>query len=170
MVVAFYLPQFYLSYIQYEVVKIMLWYVHTNIIARNAPKLIAFYKNVFACKSIGETRDLCGEWLDHLTGLANAHIVGEHLCLPGYGDDHPTLEIFSYDKMLVPFKPAINRCGYAHLAFKVDDVKDTLIHLLQEGGSQIGEVVCTQYADGRNAEFVYATDCEGNIIELQSWT
>jgi len=71
-------------------------YVHTNIIAKDSTKLINFYKTVFKCKSIGQTRDLKGEWLDKMTGISNAHIVGEHLCLPGYGEDKPTLEIFSY--------------------------------------------------------------------------
>ena len=146
----------------------MFRYVHTNIIAKDFRKLIAFYKDVFQCKSIGETRDLRGEWLDKLTGIQNAHIVGEHLCLPGYEDDHPTLEIFSYDSMETA-TVAINKCGIAHLAFEVDDVEKTLQLLLQKGGKQIGEVVKAEYEDGRKATFVYATDCEGNIVELQSW-
>lgn len=147
----------------------MLRYVHTNIIAKDSQRLISFYKKVFNCKSIGETRDLRGEWLDKLTGVPNAHIVGEHLCLPGYGEDHPTLEIFSYDEM-IPFGGSqINRCGLAHLAFEVDDVEETLGLILKEGGTQIGEVVKADYEDGRKAVFVYAADCEGNIIELQNW-
>lgn len=147
----------------------MLRYVHTNIIAKDFQKLVDFYKEVFQCKSIGETRDLRGEWLDKLTGIQNAHIVGEHLCLPGYGIDHPTLEIFSYDSTEDSII-AVNKCGIAHIAFEVDDVEKTLQLLLQRGGKQIGEVVSTEYEDGRKAVFVYATDCEGNIIELQSWT
>ena len=147
----------------------MFRYAHTNLIAKDSAKLIAFYKDVFQCKSIGETRNLRGEWLDRLTGIQNAHIVGEHLCLPGYEEDHPTLEIFSYDSMESP-NIAINKCGLAHLAFEVDDVEKTLQLLLQEGGTQIGEVVKAEYEDGRKATFVYAADCEGNIIELQSWT
>lgn len=146
----------------------MFRYAHTNIIARDAQKLINFYKEVFHCKSIGETRDLRGEWLDNLTGISNAHIIGEHLCLPGYENDHPTLEIFSYDTMEKSCN-ILNKCGIAHLAFEVDDVKQTLQLLLQKGGSQIGELVRTEYEDGRTAVFVYATDCEGNIVELQSW-
>ncbi len=146
----------------------MFRYVHTNIIARDPEKLIRFYKTVFRCESIGETRDLRGEWLDRLTGLENAHIVGEHLRLPGYEGDHPTLEIFSYDAGL-PSVPAINRQGLAHLAFEVEDVEDTLALLLQNGGSQLGELVRTEYEDGRKAVFAYAADCEGNLVELQSW-
>ncbi|MDE7251608.1 MAG: VOC family protein [Acetatifactor sp.] len=146
----------------------MFRYVHTNIIARDFQKLVDFYKDVFQCKSIGETRDLRGQWLDQLTGIPNAHIMGEHLCLPGYGEDHPTLEIFSYDRM-TESEHSVNTCGIAHLAFEVDDVEATLQRLLEKGGKQIGEVVKAEYEDGRNAVFVYAADCEGNIIELQSW-
>ena len=146
----------------------MIRYVHTNIIARNPARLIEFYKTVFGCESIGETRDLRGEWLDRLTGLQDAHITGEHLLLPGYGKDHPTLEIFAYDAVL-PAGPAINRCGLAHLAFEVEDVEETLALVLRNGGSQLGELVRTEYADGQKAVFVYAADCEGNLVELQSW-
>ena len=148
----------------------MAGYVHTNIIARNAQRLIRFYKDILGCRSIGETRDLSGEWLDRLTGLNNAHIVGEHLCLPGYGDTHPTLEIFSYDREPASVPPQINRPGLAHLAFEVDDVQETLKKVLEAGGGQIGELVTAEYADGKRGTFVYATDPEGNIVELQSWS
>jgi len=143
-------------------------FAHVNIIAKDSAKLIAFYKSVFQCKSIGETRDLRGVWLDKMTGVPNAHIVGEHLCLPGHGADRLTLEIFSYDNM-EPGNHRINQCGIAHLAFEVDDVEQVLAEVLAAGGGQLGDVVKTEYADGRKAVFVYATDPEGNIIELQSW-
>lgn len=111
----------------------MFRYVHTNIIARDVTKLIAFYKNVLHCKSIDETRDLRGDWLDNMTGLSDAHITGEHLLLPGYDTNHPTLEIFSYDELKEMVMPEINRPGIAHLAFEVDDVKKTLQDVLDNG-------------------------------------
>lgn len=148
----------------------MFRYAHTNIIAKDSGKLIQFYKEVFHCRSIGETRDISGEWLDKMTGVKNAHIVGEHLCLPGYDEKHPTLEIFSYDKMLEKEKPVVNQCGLAHIAFEVDDVEETLNSVRKAGGGQVGELVKTEYSDGRKAVFVYAADIEGNIIELQSWS
>jgi len=147
----------------------MFRYVHTNIIARDSRNLIKFYKDTLNCRSIGETRDLKGEWLDKLTGIQKAHIVGEHLCMPGYDQDHPTLEIFSYDEMIEDEPGQINKCGIAHLAFEVDDVEETLKKILHAGGGQIGEVVKAEYDDGKKAMFVYATDIEGNILELQSW-
>ena len=145
-------------------------YVHTNIIAKDAERLIDFYKKVFGCRSIGEKRDLKGEWLDKVTGLKNAHIIGEHLVLPGYDEDHPTLEIFSYDQMEGDLTHKINQYGIAHLAFEVNSVSDALDKLLQNGGSMVGEIVNADYPNGRKATFVYAADIEGNIIELQSWS
>ena len=147
----------------------MFRYVHTDIIARNPDKLIQFYKDALHCKSIGETRDLRGEWLDGMTGIKNAHIKGEHLLLPGWGDDHPTLEIFSYDEMAQALPARVDRPGFAHIAFEVDDVKETLAAVKQAGGGQYGELVSADYPDGVRAVFVYAKDPEGNIIELQSW-
>ena len=147
----------------------MFRYVHTNIIAKNASKEIDFYKTVFHCKSINETRDLRGEWLDRLTGLNEAHITGEHLLLPGYGKDHPTLEIFSYDTLKETTFAEINRPGIAHIAFEVDDVEVILKEIISAGGSSVGELVTAPYPDGLEAVFVYAKDPEGNIIELQSW-
>ena len=145
-------------------------YAHTNIIAKDCAALIDFYKNVLGCKSIGEKRDLKGEWVDRLTGVENAHIVGEHLCLPGYGKDHPTLEIFSYSDALEAGDKKINRCGFGHIAFEVEDVEKTLEKLLEAGGSQIGELIRTEYPGGKKAALVYAADIEGNIVELQSWS
>jgi predicted enzyme related to lactoylglutathione lyase len=147
----------------------MFRYVHTNIIARDAGKLTDFYKTVFHLKSINEKRDLSGEWLDKLTGLNKAHIVGEHLLLPGYGEDHPTLEIFSYDLMKETVPAEINRPGFAHIAFEVDDVEAVLSKITEAGGSAVGEMVSAKYPNQMEALFVYARDPEGNIIELQSW-
>ncbi len=148
----------------------MLRYVHTNIIAKDAKRLITFYKDVFDCKSTGETRDISGEWLDKVTGVKNAHIKGEHISLPGYGENGPTLEIFSYDDMIEAGISHTNQIGIAHLAFQTDDVYSKLKDVLAAGGSQYGELVETIYQDGRKAVFVYVTDPEGNIIEIQSWS
>ena len=52
----------------------------------------------------------------------------------------------------------------------MEDVEKILQLLLENGGSQIGDVVKTEYEDGRKAVFVYAADPEGNIVELQSWS
>ena len=147
----------------------MMKYSHTNLIAKDVPLLVSFYQNVFSCASIGETRDLSGSWVDQLTGIPSAHIFGEHLALPGFGEGGPTLEIFGYDSVIPHSAPSINACGFAHIAFAVDDVKQTLQDVLANGGGQVGALVEKRYDDGRTITVVYATDPEGNILELQSW-
>jgi len=143
-------------------------YVHTNIIAHDWKKLSRFYQNVFHCVPVPPERDLSGQWLEVLTGIKNARIRGEHLLLPGYGENGPTLEIFSYDKMTDNEK-AINNLGFSHIAFAVDDVQATTKLVKENGGSSVGELVLQKYPNGKTGTFVYCKDVEGNIIELQKW-
>ena len=49
-------------------------------------------------------------------------------------------------------------------------MEETLKRVLENGGGQIGELVTAEYPGGKRAVFVYASDCEGNILELQSWS
>lgn len=143
-------------------------YTHTNIIAKDWRAVSLFYQKVFGCVPVPPQRDLHGEWLEKLTGIAGVQITGEHLRLPGYGEEGPTLEIFSYNNSIACPKQ-LNRHGLAHIAFEVADVRGRLALLLEEGGSLIGEVVSKQYLGLGTGTFAYARDIEGNIIELQSW-
>jgi glyoxylase I family protein len=146
----------------------MFRYAHTNIIAKDAQRLIRFYKDVFQCRSIGETRDLRTPWLAGLSGVPEAHIIGEHLLLPGHGERGPTLEIFQYDTVIDSGEPIINASGLAHLAFEVEDVEATLQAVLSAGGGQLGKLIKANYP-GKIGTMVYARDPEGNIIEIQNW-
>ena len=115
-------------------------------------------------------RDLAGDWLAQATGLQRPHLTGQHLRLPGFGGHGPTLEIFQYDEMLErPIPPAANRLGLGHLAFEVEQVKETLQALLAHGGHELGQVVKQEIAGVGVITFTYATDPEGNILEIQSW-
>lgn len=143
-------------------------YAHTNLIARNWRSLSQFYQKVFECKPVPPERDLKGEWLERLTGMSDVHIVGEHLRLPGYDDEGPTLEIFSYDTS-ASGESKLNRHGFSHIAFEVERVADTVKLLLDEGGELVGEIVSKEYDTLGIGTFAYAKDIEGNIIEMQSW-
>jgi len=93
-----------------------------------------------------------------------------HLRLPGLGPDGPTLEIYSFDELVEASAAVVNRTGWGHIAFAVDDVGDARTEVLEAGGSDVGEVVTLQTADGRRVTWCYLTDPEGNILELQSWS
>ncbi|HSP34956.1 MAG TPA: VOC family protein [Thermoanaerobaculia bacterium] len=143
---------------------------HVNLIARDWRRLSRFYQDVFGCTPVPPDRDYRGDDVDRATALRDAHITGEHLRLPGFGDNGPTLEIYSYDEFAPAVERAINRPGFGHLAFAVDDVTSALGEFRAEGGTTLGEVVTLTTKAGTKVTFVYARDPEGNIIELQSWS
>ena len=65
---------------------------------------------------------------------------------------------------------AVNRLGFGHIAFVVDDVPSAREAVLAAGGRPVGEVVTLTTAAGSKVTWVYVTDPEGNVIELQSWS
>ena len=144
-------------------------YVHTNIIAKDWKKLAHFYVDVFGCKVKPPERDLSGDWLDNATALTNAHLQGIHLILPGYGENGPTLEIFSYEKMDERVPMMANHSGFTHIAFEVNDVESTFTKVLKNGGEKLGEIIEKEIKNVGVIKFTYLRDPEGNIIEIQSW-
>jgi predicted enzyme related to lactoylglutathione lyase len=145
-------------------------YVHTNLIARDWKRLVRFYTEVFGCEPKGPERDMCGAWLERVNAVPNAHLCGVHLRLPGYGEDGPTLEIFSYDQLIEHELPRANECGFAHIAFAVDDVDQALQAVIAASGGAVGEIATTKVEGVGLLRVVYARDPEGNIVELQKWS
>lgn len=146
----------------------MIRYAHTNLIARDWRTLADFYMRLFGCEPVPPARDLSGEVMERGTGLPGAHLRGVHLRLPGHGEGGPTLEIYTYTELADGQPLAVNRPGYGHLAFGVDDVEAMRGRVLAEGGRAVGEVVTTSVATGAQVTWCYVTDPEGNIVELNS--
>lgn len=144
-------------------------YRHTSIVAADWRALAAFYERVFGCTPLAPQRDLSGAWLERGTGVAGAHLGGIHLRLPGHGDDGPTLEVFGYERTQSRPAVAANREGLAHIAFLVDDVGETAGRVVAAGGALLGEVSSAEVPGAGGLTFVYATDPEGNVVELQPW-
>jgi len=144
-------------------------YKHTNIVARDWRKLAEFYERIFGCEPVPPERAAVGEWVERCTGVPGAEVRGVHLRLPGYGGDGPTLEIFQYNKVETPIETAINRPGLAHLAFEVEDVQAAADRVFAAGGGRVGELVTVEIPGAGAITFIYVTDPEGNIIELQKW-
>jgi predicted enzyme related to lactoylglutathione lyase len=144
-------------------------YVHTNLIANDWRSLADFYQQVFACVPVPPERDFQGPDLEAGTGIPGAHLRGAHLRLPGYGDTGPTLEIFNYNMLAERPATAVNRPGYGHIAFSVDNVATARQAVLNAGGGSLGEVVTLTVKGGAQVTWCYVSDPEGNVIELQAW-
>jgi catechol 2,3-dioxygenase-like lactoylglutathione lyase family enzyme len=143
-------------------------YKHTNIISRDWQALARFYEDVFGCVREPPERRLSGAWLEGGTGVADAKLEGAHLRLPGFGQGGPTLEIFQYARNEPGPGPRANREGLGHIAFEVDDVRTALAKVIRCGGGSVGEVSSCEVEGVGLLTFVYATDPDGNIVELQS--
>lgn len=144
-------------------------YGHTNLIARDWRRLAQFYIDLFGCEVVPPERDFAGEKLESMTGLPGAHLRGVHLRLPGYGENGPTLELFNYSELAEKPTRAVNRPGYGHIAFAVDDVPVARDAVLAAGGHALGKVEVLVTSTGGRVTCSYVTDPEDNIIELQSW-
>lgn len=145
-------------------------YAHTNIVTKDWKRLAYFYEQVFGCVPILPQRTQKGDWLDRGTGVANAHLQGMHLRLPGFGEQGPTLEIFQYADVIDIEKPLPNKKGFGHIAFQVDDVMKVLSIALEHGAEKVGEVSRQQVPGVGLLTFIYIADPDGNIIELQNWS
>jgi len=144
-------------------------YAHTNIIAVDWRRLASFYTEVFQCRPVPPQRNQSGQWLEKGTGVEQAALEGMHLRLPGYGEQGPTLEIYSYSNTLPSERSLPNRKGLGHLAFEVDDLEGCLEKALALGAGKHGEISETTVEGVGRISFIYIADPEGNIIELQHW-
>ena len=144
-------------------------YAHINIIAKDWQLLCEFYQEIFECVPVSTERNHHGESVDKLTGISKVRVKGRHLRVPGYGEHAPTIEIFSFSQAGQDSPKLLNRPGFSHMAFEVDDLDQRREKIKAFGGSDYGEKVTLDISGAGKLTLIYMTDPEGNIIELQKW-
>ena len=144
-------------------------FVHVNLIAADWKRLSQFYQDVFGCVPVPPIREFAGKDLEAGTGIKGAQLQGVHLRLPGHDEPGPILEIFTYNPQEQAVGTAVNRPGFAHIAFEVENVPVAREQVIGGGGGSVGDIVTLEIATGAKVTWCYLTDPEGNIVELQSW-
>ena len=144
-------------------------FAHTNIAAKDWRVLTEFYISVFNCSIKPPERNLSGQWLNNATGLTNAKLSGVHLLLPGYDDNGPILEIFTYEDTHETTPIMANFVGFTHIAFEVNDVEQIFNLAMSNGGKVLGRITEKVVENIGVLKFVYFRDPEDNIVEIQSW-
>ena len=144
-------------------------YIHTNLTVTDIEKISSFYQNVFDCVPVRDIYDISGQWVEDITSVKDAATRYVHLTLPGFGENGPELELIQYKNNIQHPEKVSNCSGYGHLAFSVENVQATLEKVIAAGGGTIGKVVTTDVPNRGRLTEVYATDPEGNIIELQHY-
>jgi catechol 2,3-dioxygenase-like lactoylglutathione lyase family enzyme len=144
-------------------------YLHTNLTVRNIERMQEFYVAVFGCVPVRDIRQLTGKWIERITAVKEGEIKYVHLRFPGHGNTGPELELIQYLAPTKKFDITPDTYGFGHLSFGVKDVHGALNAVIKAGGGSIGEVVTVEVPNRGLLTEVYATDPEGNIIELQSY-
>jgi len=144
-------------------------YLHTNLTVKDIDKMQQFYVNVFGCVPVRGIQHLTGHWIERITAVKSGEIKYVHLRFPGHGDQGPELELIQYLNQTKQYDITPDTYGFGHLSFSVSDVHLALNIVVEAGGGSVGEVVTVEVPNRGLLTEVYATDPEGNIIELQSY-
>jgi len=144
-------------------------YLHTNLTVKDIERMKAFYVDVFSCVPLRKIDHLTGKWIEDITSVANGEIKYVHLRFPGHGNNGPELELVQYLNPTKKFDITPDTYGFCHLSFGVDDVHEALDVIIAAGGGSVGKVVTVNVPNRGRLTEVYATDPEGNIIELQCY-
>jgi len=128
-----------------------------------------FYFHVFGCIPVREIQQLSGEWIEGITSVKDGEIKYVHLRFPGHGNNGPELELIEYINPTNEYEITPDTFGFGHISFGVENVHEALSEVIKAGGGSIGDVVTVKVPNRGLLTEVYATDPEGNIIELQSY-
>jgi catechol 2,3-dioxygenase-like lactoylglutathione lyase family enzyme len=142
---------------------------HSCIVVSDIEMMADFYSDVFQFERVSGLRRMSEPWLEKGTGLKGAAFEAIHLRLLSEGEDGPTLELITMKEPQPQAEPVMDRTGFMHLAFRIDDIEGTLQKVRAGGGSAIGEVAVAVIENVGSADFVFAKDPEGNILEIIKW-
>jgi catechol 2,3-dioxygenase-like lactoylglutathione lyase family enzyme len=142
---------------------------HVNIVVSDMPRMLAFYRDVLGF-TVTKQVTISGDWIGKTVGLTNVSAEVVYLDLPS-GPRIELLRFLSPDAIRVPGVDRPNAVGLRHMAFKVDDVDETMNKLRAAGveffsGVQTVPDSQVTYAGGVRKRLVYFRDPEGNILEL----
>lgn len=142
-------------------------YLHTNLIVRDLDRQVAFYRDVLGFTLVAPEKTYGGESVSRMTGVKDASLRVVFLRFPGCGEDGPQLEVICYNHQVEGQPGVANRGGFRHIALAVDSTEEAYAAVIAAGGGGVGDLVSHKSRDGRVSANVYATDPEGNIIELK---
>jgi catechol 2,3-dioxygenase-like lactoylglutathione lyase family enzyme len=141
-------------------------YLHTNLTVRDFDGMLRFYREVFGCEPVRDPQTIDAQWVERITGIAGARLTYVHLRFPG---SEVELEINAYDNPMRSHAVGADQLGFGHVSFAVDDVQAALDAVRAAGGGALGDPVTAEVPGRGTLTEVYATDPEGNIIELQHY-
>lgn len=141
---------------------------HVNIVVDDLDKMAAFYCDVMGLRPAKRV-SISGSWIETVTGLASAEADVALL----EAESGAGVELIHYRQPEGPrpdFREAPHALGIRHIAFRVDDIEQTVDRLKSAGVEFVSDIqqVPTDQVDfiGKQKRIVYCHDPEGNLLEL----
>ena len=132
-------------------------FIHVNIICPDWEKLCGFYREAFDCVNVGSQKDHQGGYKEQVIGVPNVHVVGQHVLLPGFAKDYPTLEIFTYSVPGRDFACAEDALGINCIGFACAD-REAVAEVVKAAGGTINE---------KGEDYILAGDMQNGRIILR---
>jgi catechol 2,3-dioxygenase-like lactoylglutathione lyase family enzyme len=131
---------------------------HVGVTVGDMDRAVAFYQDVFG-GSVALAFDLPGDRVRAMLGITDPDATGRVVWvrLPG-----TALELFAFEPKHAAEKVVWNRPGCTHFALEVEGLAAWHEHLTAKGVRCLG----APKDSGGRASFFYATDPDGNLIEL----
>lgn len=133
---------------------------NVGIVVENLDNAIKFFKEIGL--ELEGRMMVEGEWAGQVTGLGNQSVEVAMMVTP---DGHSRLELskFITPKTVADHRTApVNSLGYLRVMFRVDNLDELLIRLLQQGVEIVGEVVNFQNI----YKLCYIRGTEGLLVGL----
>jgi glyoxylase I family protein len=138
---------------------------HVAIVVEDLEAMIAFYTSVFGLKVI-QRYETAAEDFRRGVGLPGARASAAHLQVP---NSPVQIEMFQYADSPTsdPRRSRADVPGYRHIAFVVESLDQACARLRDEGLEFFSEPITLRLpGSSAGTRFVYFTDPEGNIVEL----
>ena len=135
------------------------WMGHVAVVTRDMDRAVAFYSALFAAPLQNRGKFGPGSQFDRMGGLNNIRIEGAWLQA-----GNMLLELWQFHAPDCPADAAprkISDPGYSHLCFESDNLAADAARLVELGGTML-----TQCSANNQVRSVFASDPEGNVIEL----
>lgn len=133
---------------------------NVGIVVENLDNAIKFFKEIGL--ELEGRMMVEGEWAGQVTGLGNQSVEVAMMVTP---DGHSRLELskFITPKTVADHRTApVNSLGYLRVMFRVDNLDELLIRLMQQGVEIVGEVVNFQNI----YKLCYIRGTEGLLVGL----
>ena len=134
---------------------------HFALTVSDMERSLAFYRDRFGLEVVSD-REVDGDYVEVITGVAGAHIRIVHL--RGYGVQ---VELLQYLRPAgAPRARPLPDAGSAHLCFVSDDLDADAASLREAGVSFRSPIVTTTSGPNRGGRGIYLEDPDGNVVEV----